>query len=81
MGIVTVSSDCVLETATALLGYDNHCLMLYDNEEQAEAIFDRIGGIILALKKALTLKGVRALILNDDWGFHSQTLITPNQFR
>ncbi len=82
MGIVMASSDGVLETATALLGYDNLCLMLYDDEELAEAIFDRIGSIILAFyKKALTLKGVRALILNDDWGFHSQTLIAPNQLR
>lgn len=82
MGIVMASSDGILETATALLGYDNLCLMLYDDEALVEDIFGRIGGIILAFyKKALTHKRVRTLILNDDWGFHSQTLIAPNQLR
>ena len=82
MGIIMASSDGILETATALLGYDNLCLMLYDDEELVEDIFGRIGGIILSFyKKALTHKRVRALICNDDWGFHSQTLIAPNQLR
>ena len=82
MGIVMASSDGILETATALLGYDNLCLMLYDDEELAEDIFERIGGIILSFyRKALTRKGVRAILLNDDWGFVSQTLIAPKQLR
>jgi len=82
MGIVMACSDGILETATALLGYDNLCLMLYDDEALIQDIFDRIGGVILAFyKRALGLKGVRAILLNDDWGFHSQTLIAPTQLR
>ena len=82
MGIVMASADGILETATALLGYDNLCLMLYDDEELVEDIFERIGGILLSFyKKTLSHKGVRAILCNDDWGFHSQTLIAPNQLR
>jgi uroporphyrinogen decarboxylase len=82
MGIVMASSDGILETATALLGYDNLCLMLYDDEALVQDIFERIGSIIFAFyQKALSHKGVRALILNDDWGFYSQTLIAPSQLR
>ena len=56
--------------------------MLYDDEALVEDIFYRIGSIILSFyKKALTHKRVRALIINDDWGFHSQTLIAPSQLR
>jgi uroporphyrinogen decarboxylase len=82
MGIVMAASDGILETATALLGYDNLCLMLYDDEELVSDIFDRIGSILCAYyKKVLTLPGVRAILCNDDWGFHSQTLIAPKQLR
>ncbi len=82
MGIVMASSDGILETATSLLGYDNLCLMLYDDEELISDIFERIGGIILSFyKKTLTFPGVRAILCNDDWGFHSQTLIAPGQLR
>lgn len=82
MGIVMASSDGILETATALLGYDNLCLMLYDDEELVGDIFSRIGGILLSFyKKALSHKGVRAILCNDDWGFNSQTLIAPTQLR
>jgi uroporphyrinogen decarboxylase len=82
MGIVMAAPDGILETATALIGYDNLCLMFYDDEELIGDIFARIGDIILSFyKKALTLKGVRAILCNDDWGFHSQTLIAPAQLR
>ena len=82
MGIVMASSDGVLETATSLLGYDNLCLMLYDDEELVKDIFERIGRAILSFyRKALTLPGVRAILCNDDWGFHSQTLIAPDDLR
>lgn len=82
MGIVMAAPDGILETATALIGYDNLCLMFYDDEALVADIFARIGDIILSFyRRALALKGVRAIICNDDWGFHSQTLIAPEQLR
>ena len=85
MGIVMASSDGILETATALLGYDNLCLMLYDDEELVKDIFEPDWGhhSVLSTIKALTLQTGpwRAILCNDDWGFHSQTLIAPNQLR
>lgn len=82
MGIVMASADGILETATSLLGYENLCLMFYDDEGLLSDIFERIGGILLGFyKKALSHQGVRAILLNDDWGYHSQTLISPTQLR
>jgi len=82
MGVLMCGPDGVLETATELVGYENLCLMLYDDPELAGAVFDRIGGILLDFyERVLRYPAVRGIISSDDWGFHTQTLIAPAQLR
>ena len=82
MGVLMCGPDGVLETATELVGYENLCLMLYDDPEFADMIFERIGGILLDFyTRVLEYPAVRGIISSDDWGFHTQTLISPAQLR
>ncbi len=81
-GIIVAADEGVLETVTALTGYDNLCYLLYDDEDLAESIFAKVGEIILDYyKRVIKFKGVRAILLNDDWGFQAQTLISPPHLR
>lgn len=82
MGVLMCGPDGVLETATALVGYENLCLLLYDDPDLAQAIFDRIGEITLEFyRRVLQYPVVRGIISSDDWGFATQTLLAPDQLR
>jgi len=72
----------VLENVIALTGYDNLCLLLYDNPELAEAIFNRVGESLLKYCEiALNYDTVGLLMSNDDWGFKHQTFLSPADMR
>jgi uroporphyrinogen decarboxylase len=72
----------VLANTLYLVGYDNLCLMLYDNPELVRAITDNIGARILKYyEAAVQYESVGLIILNDDWGFKTQTLLSPDQMR
>lgn len=77
MKLAIMAPDGILECATALLGYDNMCYMLYDEPELLEAIFTKIGEIQVAYyEKAAAYDTVGFLISSDDWGFNTQTLLS-----
>ena len=72
----------VLENVIRLTGYDNLCLMLYDNPGLAEAIFNRVGeGLLKYYQIATNFKTVGILMSNDDWGFKHQTFLSPADMR
>lgn len=71
----------VLENAIALLGYDNMCIMTLTEPELLKDIFDKIGSILVRhYELASPFDSVGALISNDDWGFNSQTMLSPEDF-
>ncbi|MBN2853652.1 MAG: hypothetical protein JXQ23_13030 [Clostridia bacterium] len=72
----------VLENVTQLLGYNNLCYMLYDDREFLKEVFDKVGGILLDYYQ--TVAGhdiVGAMIVNDDWGFNTQTMLSADNMR
>jgi uroporphyrinogen decarboxylase len=65
-----------------LVGYENLCLMLYDNPALAAAIFERMGSIIARYYEIVTqFDTMGLLMINDDWAFKTQTLLSPAQMR
>jgi len=72
----------VLENAIRLVGYDNLCLMLYDDPGLASDIFEKVGsGLLEYYRMALRYDSVGLLMSNDDWGFNRQTMLSPADMR
>ncbi len=72
----------VLENVIFLVGFDNLCFMIYDNPQLAEDIFEAVGTrLIRYYELSAKFDTVGALISNDDWGFNTQTLLSPDDLR
>ena len=55
---------------------------MYADEELATRIFDEVGSRLLKLYEICSaLQPVGALIVNDDWGFKTQTMLDPDSMR
>ncbi len=71
----------VLENVIRLAGYDNMCIMTITEPELLKDIFDKIGSVLVRhYELASQFDSVGALISNDDWGFNSQTMLSPEDF-
>ena len=82
MKLMCMGPGGVLENVITLTGYDNLCLMLYDNPGLAEAVFNKVGQILLEYYEiALQFDTVGLLMSNDDWGFKTQTFLSPEDMR
>ena len=72
----------VLENVIGLVGYDNLCIMIYDEPELAEKIFYEVGSRLLRYYEiGMKHDLVGAIVGNDDWGFNSQTMLGPADMR
>ena len=80
---IMLSGPCgVLENAIRLVGYENLCYILSDDEKLAEAIFHEVGSRILRYyENGIGYESVGVLMGNDDWGFNTQTMISPADMR
>lgn len=82
MRLVTYGPSGVLENVTNLVGFDNLCFMLYDNPDLVKAVFDKVGSTLLKYYEiACRYPSVGACIVNDDWGFKTQTLFSLEVMR
>lgn len=82
MKLIPYAYDGILENAIGIIGYENLCYMLYDEPDLVEEIFRQIGSRIEAYYyKCLEYDTVGAIILNDDWGFNTQTMLSPHDLR
>ena len=82
MKLMLWSPNGVLENLVDLLGYDQLCFALADDRDFVRAMSDRIGSTLLSLYRAVAAHPmVGALIANDDWGFKTQTMISPDDLR
>ena len=78
MKVVVMGPGGVLENCISLVGFDNLCMMLYDDRELVGDIFERIGsGLVEYYRRCAAFDSVGALISNDDWGFNTQTMLSP----
>ena len=72
----------VLENAIALVGYENLCVMLYEEPELTKQIFDDIGSrLVRYYDISAEYDSVFAIISNDDWGFKTQTMLSTEDMR
>ncbi len=82
MKVMVMGPGGVLENVTALVGYDNLCYMIYEDESLVEALFNAVGERLLRYYEiAGKYDSVGMLISNDDWGFNTQTFLTTDQMR
>ncbi|MBI9104522.1 MAG: hypothetical protein JEY99_19055 [Spirochaetales bacterium] len=82
MKAIPFSPGGVLENTTEILGFDNMCYLLYDDPELLEDVFTRVGGILLEYYKTiLDYDCIGAVIVNDDWGFATQTMLSTEMMR
>lgn len=82
MKMIAYGPSGILENTIALVGYDNLCYMLFEEPELAESIFKNIGErLIKYYRICMEFDGVGAIIANDDWGFNTQTMISPSHLR
>ena len=82
MGLIIFGPGGVLENVIALTGYDNLCIMLHEEPELAQLIFDNVGRCLVKYyEQFIEYDSVPCIISNDDWGFKTQTMLSPSDMR
>lgn len=82
MKLVPCGPGGILENAIDLVGYENLCFLSMMDGQLCEKIFDAIGSRLLKYYEILSgYEIVGALIYNDDWGFKTQTMFSPEMLR
>jgi len=82
MKLIVWGPGGVLENVIKLVGFENMCLMTYDDPELLQQIFDRVGGeFVKYYSRCSYHPAVAALISNDDWGFNTQTMLSVKEMR
>ena len=82
-GMMVISATTgVLENVTWLMGYENLCYALYEDHHLAKDMFDRVGEILLSAHSTMAqMEWVGALVLGDDMGFRTSTMMSPEHLR
>lgn len=72
----------VLENLTDLVGFEDLCFMIADEPELVERITEAIGTRLCRYyERFLAYDSVGAVMVNDDWGFKTQTMLSPSHMR
>ena len=82
-GMKIIAQGCIFEKVLAwILGYTGLFYKIYDEPDLVEAIFNKIGKIVLdQYKIAVEIEGVGALWHGDDLGFKTSNLLSPELLR
>lgn len=82
MKVTTTLPGGVLENLCRLMGYAPLCYALIDEPDLVQAVVDEIGRAEVDVYRVLCeFDHVGALWLNDDLGFKTQTMISPEDLR
>ncbi|MHB1454670.1 MAG: uroporphyrinogen decarboxylase family protein [Saccharofermentanales bacterium] len=82
MKAIPFGPNGVLENTTNIVGYDNMCYLLYDDPELLKDVFDKVGAILNRYYEQITaLDYVGAVMVNDDWGYNTQTMLKTADMR
>ncbi|MDP2336199.1 MAG: uroporphyrinogen decarboxylase family protein [Bacteroidota bacterium] len=82
MKLIIPGPGGLLENVIELVGFENLCFMIYEDEELTKEIFDAVGSRLLRFYEICSsVAPVGALIVNDDWGFKTQTMLSPETLR
>ena len=77
-----MSPGGVLENLTDLVGFEDLCFMIADEPELVARITEAIGTRLHAFyERLLEIDSVGAVMVNDDWGFKTQTMLSPVHMR
>ena len=78
MKLLGFSNGGVLENATDIVGFENLCMMYLTDPELTREVFDGIGKRLIDFYSIVaSMDSVGACIVNDDWGFKTQTMFPP----
>lgn len=82
MKLLACGPGGVLENAIELVGYENLCILSLSNETLVKRVFDAIGSRLLHYYEIVSsFESIGAVISNDDWGFKTQTMFSPEMLR
>jgi uroporphyrinogen decarboxylase len=82
MKLIASTPGGILENAIELVGYENLCMISLENEELTTQIFDAVGSRLLRYYEIISpFPAIGAVICNDDWGFKTQTMFSPEMLR
>ena len=80
---LNVMSHCgVLEIAIQIFGYENLCFFLFKKPELVDRVFEAIGRrYVRYYQICASYETVGCLSANDDWGFNTQPMMSPDDLR
>ncbi len=82
MKMILSSPGGILENTIGLVGYEDLCFLIADEPELVQEIFDAVGSRLEAYYRIGAAYGIiGAAIVNDDWGFKTQTMLKPEDMR
>jgi uroporphyrinogen decarboxylase len=82
MKLIASGNGGLLENVIDITGFDNLCIMCLTDEELIKNIFDEVGKRFLRFYEIVaSVETVGACIVNDDWGFKNQTMLSPEMLR
>lgn len=82
MKLIPYTPNGVLENVVDLVGYESICMLIHDDPDLAQDIFDEVGSrLVRYYEHVLKYPIVGACISNDDWGFKTQTMFSPRDMR
>ena len=78
MKLLGCSNGGVLENATDIVGFENLCMMYLLDPGLCSDIFRNIGERLVEFYSIVaSMDSVGACVVNDDWGFKTQTMFPP----
>jgi uroporphyrinogen decarboxylase len=82
MKLIPYSPNGVLENVIDLMGYQALCIRLLEDRQLVEDVFAEVGERLLRYySRAVRHDCVGACLANDDWGFNTSTLLSPEALR
>jgi uroporphyrinogen decarboxylase len=78
MKLLGFSNGGILENATDIVGFETLCMIYLTDPELTSEIFRNIGERLLKFYSIVaSMDSVGACVVNDDWGFKTQTMFPP----
>jgi uroporphyrinogen decarboxylase len=78
MKLLGFSNGGILENATDIMGFETLCMIYLTDPELTSEIFRNIGERLLKFYSIVaSMESVGACVVNDDWGFKTQTMFPP----
>jgi uroporphyrinogen decarboxylase len=82
MKAVMLGPGGVLENIISIMGFDNLCMQIYENPQLVGDIAENVGKrLVRYYEMATEYSIIGAAFGNDDWGFNTQTMLSPKHMK